>query len=171
MQERFKLEKVDFPADFLYKKGAEGEPIRYVGFPDSTAVKPTTWDDEEDGPWEPPMLADVNLETLSTWLHQHGINVPAVGTITALDEVAKRVMKDGLKDTDLEEAKKLANGEYKDNKKAQIYVKIMEKVQDKGVEYIEKETARIRKIMVGQMSPEKSQDMKDKLSILRVFTT
>lgn len=170
LQERFELKKEEFPAYYLYERGSEGPPERYVGFPDPTAKKPGTWDDEEDGEWVPPYMADVNLETLGTWLHTHGINLPSNGTIAELDEVARRIVKDGLQDTHLAEAEKLAGGAFKKDKRAQIYVKIITKVKEKGIEYIEQETARVRKIMIGKMSPEKAQDLKDKLNILRAFT-
>jgi len=70
---------------------------------------------------------------------------------------------------DLEEAKKMADGEFVSDKKAQIYVKIMQKVKDKGVSYVESELARVRKIMGGKITPEKAAEMNTKVTILSVF--
>lgn len=167
LRERYNLKKEDFPIFFLFKDSKE--PIKYAGLVDPNSKKPANWDDDEDGAWEPPMLTGVTTEALNMWLRTNGIKMPSIGTIAELDEVAQRVMKDGLKDTDLEEANKLANGDYKNDKKAQIYVKIMEKIKEKGKEYVDKESARVTKIMAGKITPEKEAEMKEKLNILKVF--
>merc|ERR1712046_114804 len=91
------------------------------------------------------------------------------GTIDELDTVAKKFLKEGLSDEHLGAAKKLAEEEYKNDKKAPMYVKIMEKVKQKGEAYIESESTRVGKLLQGKLAPEKAEELNDKLKILGVF--
>merc|ERR1719310_835483 len=95
--------------------------------------------------------------------------MPSIGTIAELDEIAVRFLKEGLKDSDIDAAKKLAESEYASDKKAAIYVKTMEKVKAKGEEYVKGEMARVEKIMKGKLTPEKKAELTDKLKVLTVF--
>lgn len=143
LRERFKINKDDFPVYYLFnEKNKEGK--KYSG-----AVK----------------AAD-----LGTWLRQNQIRMPAIGTIDELDQIAKKFMKEKA-DADIESAKKLAEGDYKTDRKAAMYVKIMQKVKEKGDEYIESETKRVAKILEGKVTPEKAAEMGDKMKILGVFAT
>mmetsp|Transcript_43112 Transcript_43112/g.77445 ORF Transcript_43112/g.77445 Transcript_43112/m.77445 type:complete len:261 (+) Transcript_43112:60-842(+) len=105
LQKRFEVRTDEFPVYLLFKKGAAEPPIRFEGFPDPNAKKPASWDDEEDGPWEPPFRTDVTPENFVTWLRMKGVKMPYGGTILDMDEVAKKFMK-GFKDDDFAEAKK-----------------------------------------------------------------
>lgn len=169
VQKRLNVKTEEFPAFLLFKGSTEG--TRFAGFPDPSAKKPATWDDAEDGDWEPPMISDITAENLALWLRQQGVKMPSIGTITELDEVAKRFMKGGSRDKDLAEAKSLADGEHKTDRKAPMYVKIMQKITEKGDEYPEKELARVQKILAGKVTPEKKEELSDKVKILRVFAT
>merc|ERR1711953_518996 len=102
-------------------------------------------------------------------LKKEGIKMPSIGTIFELDEVGKRYLADGLKESDLAEAKALAEGDHKNDKKAPIYIKIMEKVKAKGVGYIKTETARVNKILNGKTTEQKKAELDDKVKILNVF--
>jgi len=165
---RFELKVDDFPVYFLFKGSAESN-IRYEGFSDPVASKPATWDDEEDGPWEPPMLSDITAENLAKWLRQQGVKFPSIGTIAELDEVVKAFLQNGFKDSFIKEAKSLAGGDHKEDPKAPVYIRIMEKVKERGVEYVGSETARVKKIMAGNLTPEKKAQLTEKLKILGVF--
>lgn len=169
LQKRFDVKTDDFPVYFLFKNGAAEPPIRFQGFPDPNAKKPATWDDDEDGPWEPPFRTDVTPENFVTWLRMQGVKMPYGGTIFDLDQVAQRFMKTGFKDEDLTEAKKMAEDEYKHDPKASVYIKIMQKIKEKGAEYVEKEMARVKKLMAGKLTPAKLSELEGKVSILRVF--
>lgn len=140
--QRFKLTKSDFPAYVLFD-AANKEGLKYTG--------------------------DIKADALGAWLRKNKIKMPAVGTIAELDEVVKKFMKGGFKDTEIAEAKKLAEGDYKNDKKAAIYVKIMEKVKEKGEAYIKTEATRVEKIVSGKVTPEKKAEMSDKLKILTIF--
>merc|ERR1712151_874053 len=58
--------------------------------------------------------------------------MPAIGTIAELDEIVQKFLKESLSDTHIEAAKKIVEESYKTDKKAQMYLKIMEKVKAKG---------------------------------------
>lgn len=141
LRERYGLKKDDFPAYYLFN-GADSK-------------------EKYDG--------KVTAEDLSAWLRRKGVKMPSIGTIAEMDDIVKRYLKEGLKDAEVEAAKKLADGEHKNDKKAAIYVKIMEKVKEKGVEYIKTETARVEKIMQGKLTSEKQSELSDKMKIMNIF--
>lgn len=167
LQERFGIKTDDMPAFYLFT-GAEDAGTKFDGFADPSAKKPSTWDDEEDGKWEPPMIKDITADNLILWLRTKGVKMPSIGTIAELDEVAKRFMEEP-KQTDLDEAKRLAEGDHKNDKKAPMYVKIMQKVLDKGKGYIQSESERVKKLMAGKVTPQKKDELNEKLKILSVF--
>jgi len=167
LQERFGVKTGDMPVFYLFK-GAEDAGKKFEGFADPSAKKPATWDDAEDGEWESPMIKDITADTLVLWLRTNGVKMPSIGTIAELDEVAKRFMQEP-KQADLDEAKKLAEGDHKNDKKAPIYVKIMQKVLEKGTGYVQTEVERVKKIMAGKVTPQKKDELQDKLKILNIF--
>merc|ERR1711933_122010 len=87
------------------------------------------------------MITDVTAENLVLWLKKEGIKMPSIGTIFELNEVAKRYLADGLKDSDLAEAK--------------------------GVDYIQTELTRVKKILEGKITEEKKAELEEKVKILR----
>lgn len=143
LRERYKLTKDDFPAFFLFN-AANKDGLRYSG--------------------------GIKADEIAAWLRRNKVSMPAVGTIAELDAIAKQFMQDGMKPEQIQEAKKLAEGDYKTDRKAAMYVKIMEKVQDKGASYLETETKRVEKILAGKLTPEKMSEIKDKMTILAMFS-
>lgn len=141
LRERFKIKTDDFPVYYLFNENNK-EGKKYDG-----AVK---------------------AANIGSWLRQNKIRFPSIGTISELDEIAKKFMK-GKADADIESAKKLADEDYKTDKKAAMYVKIMQKIKEKGDEYVESETKRVSKILEGKVTPEKAKEMDDKIKILGVF--
>merc|ERR1711870_74452 len=95
--------------------------------------------------------------------------MPSVGTITEFDEIVKNFFKGGMSADDIAAAKSLAAGQYSTDRKANMYVKIMEKVKEKGESYVDAETKRVGKILEGKVTPEKSAELNDKLKVLGVF--
>jgi len=142
LAERFKLKKDDFPAYFLFNKDNK-EGKRYEGA--------------------------ITADDMSAYLRRHKIPVPSIGTIAELDEIAKKFMQDGLADTHIAEAKKIAEETYAGVAKAQMYLKIMDKVKAKGEAYIADETKRLGKILEGKLAPEKKAELGDKLKVLNMF--
>lgn len=143
LQLRYGLDKEKFPTYMLFK-GPEN---------------PETYDGK------------VTAADLVSWLRLRGIKVPAIGTIPALDEIVVRFLKEGKKDADIAAAKALAEGDHKEDPKAAAYMKIFDKVKDKGDEYITKESARIEKILkdTKKLTEEKQKELTDKHRILSVF--
>jgi endoplasmic reticulum protein 29 len=168
MRERFGANVDDFPVYYLFKGSADARTM-FEGFANPNAKKPANWDDDEDGAWEAPMLGEPTLENLAIWLRMQGVKMPSIGTILELDEAAERFIKQGLKDSEIEAAQKIADEEYKTDAKAPMYIKIMKKIKEKGREYVEKESARVQKVLEGKITPEKRTEMSDKLKILGVF--
>merc|ERR1719313_2765501 len=129
LREKFKISKDDFPAYFLFTD-ADRAGKKYTGA--------------------------ITAHDLAIWLRQNGIKMPAIGTIYEMDQIATRFMKEGgTSDADIAELKKLAEGEFKTDKKSEIYVKIAGKVKEQGVSYVEKERERVDKIMKGKLTPER----------------
>lgn len=168
LRERFEVKADDFPVYFFFKGSADAK-TRFEGFPDPSAKKPSNWDADEDGPWEPPMKGEPTAENLAQWLRIQGIKMPSVGTIAELDEVVEQFMKGGASDSDLSKAEKLAAEDHKNDAKAPIYVRIMKKIKEKGTDYIATEKLRVQKLLGGKLTPEKKTEMSDKMKILNVF--
>merc|ERR1712139_611638 len=143
LRERYELKKDDFPVYFLFK-----------GLEDKTKY---------DG--------EITADDLSAWLRRKGVKMPSIGTIAEMDELVKKFLKEGMKDAEIEAAQKLADGDYKSDKKAAIYVKVMKKVKEKGETYVKSESDRVQKIMQGKLNADKKQELSDKLKVLGVFAS
>jgi len=104
LRDQFKLTKEDFPTYFLINE-ANPSGQRYTG-----AVK---------------------ADLLVRWLRRHQIAIPSLGTIEELDILAQKFMQDPKDAGLVAEAKKFA--EENSDKKAAVYVKIMQKIQEKGL--------------------------------------
>jgi len=142
LKERFGIKKDDFPVYYLFNQ-ANPKGFRYTG-----AVK---------------------ADDIGAWLRRNLVRMPTIGTIEELDTLAKKFLKDGFSDETLTAAKTLAEGQYSNDKKASVYVKIMQRVKEKGEGYISSEMERVAKILGGKVTPEKVTEMNDKLKILGVF--
>jgi len=144
LRSRFKLVKEDFPAYFLFNK-ANKDGLRYTGA--------------------------VQADDIALWLRRNQVRMPSVGTIAELDELARKFLKEGFAASHVDAAKSLSEGAYSTDKKAPMYVKIMQKVKDKGESYIATETARVTKLLEGKITPEKKAELSDKAKILAVFAS
>mmetsp|Transcript_92989 Transcript_92989/g.240261 ORF Transcript_92989/g.240261 Transcript_92989/m.240261 type:complete len:246 (-) Transcript_92989:59-796(-) len=142
LRERFSLKKDDFPAYMLFNK-ANPNGLRYSGL--------------------------ITAEDVSGWLRRNAIKMPSIGTIEELDALAKKFLKETLSDEHLDAAKKLVDDKFSMDKKAPMYVKIMQKIKEKGEAYIGGEVSRVHKLMDGKLTPEKKAELSDKLKILNVF--
>lgn len=142
LRERFSLKKDDFPAYFLFNE-ANKDGLKYPG--------------------------SVKADEMAAWLRRQKIMFPAIGTIAELDEIAKAFLKEGLADSQIAAAKKVVEESYKEDKKAQMYLKIMDKIKAKGEGYVVDETKRVGKIMEGKLAAEKKAELSDKLKVLGAF--
>jgi len=144
LREKYGLKKEEFPAYFLFDE-ANKKGLRYSG--------------------------STTADAIATWLRQQKIKMPFAGTIADLDEVVKSFFKNGKADSEIEAAKKLAEGEFSSNNKAAWYVKIMQKIKEKGEEYVGTETKRVNKLLEGKIAAEKVLELNDKLKVLGVFAS
>lgn len=144
LRERFKLVKDDFPAYLLFDE-AHKEGVRFSG--------------------------SVKAEDIVAFLRRNRVKMPSIGTIEELDAIAKQFLKEGFADAHIDAVKKLADDAYKTDRKAGMYVKIMQKIKDKGEAYVTGESARVSKILEGKVTPEKKDELNDKLKILGVFAS
>mmetsp|Transcript_70563 Transcript_70563/g.216200 ORF Transcript_70563/g.216200 Transcript_70563/m.216200 type:complete len:243 (-) Transcript_70563:179-907(-) len=141
---RFQVIKDDFPAYYLFNK-ANKDGLKYTGA--------------------------VQADDIALWLRRNKVRMPSVGTIAELDELAKKFLKEGFADAHVSEAKALSEGAYSTDKKAAMYFKIMQKIKEKGESYIAAETARVSKLLEGNITPEKKAELGDKAKILAVFAS
>merc|ERR1712187_903583 len=116
------------------------------------------------------MIKEPPAENLILWLLFFNIKMPSIGTIAELDEAVAKFIKSGFADSDLQAAKKLAEDDYPNDRKAPIYIKIMEKVKAKGADYVQTELARVHKLLAGKLTEEKKGELSEKVKILNVFT-
>uniref|UniRef100_A0A7S1WJA4 Endoplasmic reticulum resident protein 29 C-terminal domain-containing protein n=1 Tax=Alexandrium catenella TaxID=2925 RepID=A0A7S1WJA4_ALECA len=140
---RLGLQKEDFPVYYLHN-AANKEGLKYTGA--------------------------ITTEDIARWLRQHKISFPSVNTIEEMNVLVKKLFKESFADEHVQAAQKLAEGEYSADKKAGVYVKVMQKIKEKGADYVATETARVKKVLHGKVSPEKEAEMKAKLRILDVFS-
>jgi len=143
LRQRFGLKKEDFPAYYLFNS-ANSEGLKFAG--------------------------DVKVDDITLWLRRNQIKLPLVGTIGELDQVAQKFLKDGLAEEHLAKAKDLAAGQFSADRKAAVYVKVMEKVKEKGEGYLAAETERVNKILSGHVTAEKKAELTDKIRVLNAFT-
>jgi len=137
---------------------------------DESASKPDDWDDEEDGEWEPPFLKEPTADALAVWLRKHGVKVPALGTIVELDEIVRSYLREGFKDALLAEARRVAEEQYPSDRKAPVYLKIMQKAKESGAGYVQKELARVKGIVDrGTISAKKAEELGEKVKILQAL--
>jgi len=141
LRERFQLEFSDFPAYYLFSEALK-DGLRYTG--------------------------EVKAEDIADWLRRSSIKFPAIGTIAALDDLAKQWLKSGRSDELFEKAKTLAEQEHTADPKAKVYIKTMDKIKAKGVEHVEAEIARVNRLAETASEHKKAQ-FKDKIQILNVF--
>lgn len=141
IRERFNLNKDDFPVYMLFNQ-ANKDGLKYTG--------------------------NIKAEDLAVWLRKSGVKMPSIGTIVELDEIVENFLVSKSAEH-IAAARALAEGDYKNDRKASMYVKIMEKVKDKGDDYITTESARVVKILEGKISVEKREEMGDKLKVLGAF--
>lgn len=140
VRERFGLKKEDFPVHYLFTRG-KTEGIRYTG--------------------------KVQANDMIMWLRTNEINMPSLDTVDELDTLARAFVKDP-KPSLRAEAEAVA-AKYSTDPKAPMYLKIMDKLQEKGEGYALEEIKRVTKLLHSSMSTEKKAELTEKLKVLKVF--
>merc|ERR1719343_712027 len=142
IRERYKLVVGDFPAYLLFDE-AHKKGLRYPG--------------------------EVKAPDIAVWLRTNGINMPAIGTIADLDEIVGRFLADKGEEH-IAAAKALAEGHLSDDRKAAMYVKIMERIRERGDGFVKAEKDRLTKILqVAKVWKDKRDELQDKLNVLDSF--
>ena len=148
LRERFGVSKDDYPAYKLFLKGNVDNPVNYSG--DSSADDLTRFVKLEGGLW---------------------IGLP--GCLQNLDKLAAEFMagdEDARKQS-LDSARAIFEGleDENDKKNAKVYIKIMEKILEKGDDYVSTETKRVGGLAEGKVTSDKKEMFKTRINILSSF--
>ena len=57
------------------------------------------------------------------------------------------------------------------SKRADIYIKIMRKIVDSDLEFVNKEIERVKKLLKGKISSDKKEELEEKTNILKSFVS
>eukprot|EP00045_Choanoeca_perplexa_P003459 m.31291 g.31291 ORF g.31291 m.31291 type:complete len:244 (+) comp12054_c0_seq1:112-843(+) len=140
---RFNVGKDDYPTFKLFPQGSS-TPIDYSG--DVTQADLTRFIKEEAGIW-------VGLD----------------GCIQALDAIAADVMNEAVTaEEGLAQAAEVDVAEG-DAKSADIYKRVLSKIQEKGLDFAATESKRVKKLLQGKVSDDKKAMLKKRLNILSSF--
>ncbi len=151
--ERFDIKKDDYPAVVLFKRYEDGtlEHIRYRG-------------------------EEFSSEALKSFLRQHtGLVMALSGCLEEFDKLADQIFE--VKEKQWPEiltamkAKADSVTEPENKKKADMYVKIMNKMIVEGKVFIKNEMERTKKMVeVSDVKESQKKKLKEKLNVLRSFT-
>eukprot|EP00730_Choanoeca_flexa_P017027 TRINITY_DN8146_c0_g1_i2.p1 TRINITY_DN8146_c0_g1~~TRINITY_DN8146_c0_g1_i2.p1 ORF type:complete len:249 (+),score=109.73 TRINITY_DN8146_c0_g1_i2:210-956(+) len=145
LADRFGVNKDDFPVYKLFPQGSL-EPIDYKG--DVTQSDLTRFVKEEAGIW-------VGLD----------------GCVKELDELAVKVVAGDVSAKEAIEAAGTIDIADEDAQSAQIYTRILQKMDEKGLDFPASETKRVKKLLDGKVSDEKKAMLKKRLNILSSFAS
>jgi len=152
--DRFGVVKDDYPVVKLFVNGDVDNPVtfKYTG--------------EED----------FKLDNLKTFIKKNsGLKLLLDQCIGELDDIAVKFGAEGASKSDqkklLEEAKKFVAHLTReaDKKSAQVYVKLMEKVIDRGNIFLESEQERVKNILAGKITDAKKKELQGRLNIIQSF--
>lgn len=152
LAQKYGVVKDDYPVVKLFKHG-QSEPISF-GTND-----------------------EFNADNLKKFIRsKSGVYIGCSGCIQAFDELVHKFIKHKhleKKKTVLQEAEDLwdkAKG-TQEKKAAEVYVKTMRKVLEKGDEFLNSELARVQNLLKGKISKDKKEEMLQRVSILQAFNS
>ncbi|XP_015786819.1 endoplasmic reticulum resident protein 29 [Tetranychus urticae] len=129
-----------------------------------------------DKPIDFPASEDFKADNLKNFIRKHtGIRMILDKCLGDFDNIASEFMNSEIsKDQQaklLEKAQSQATKLTKedDKKSADIYIKLMQKVIERGSKFIESEKVRVKNIMDGKISKTKKEEMQARLNILASF--
>merc|ERR1712130_284188 len=150
---RFEVKKEDYPAAILFIRGKEEGTMEHIKF-----------------------KGKFTAEELKGFVRKNsGIYMPLVGCSEELDKLADELL--AAKKSDMGEVIKKAEGVWdeakgeKTQKRAEIYVKIMRKIEEVGEGFIAKEETRVKKILTGKVNKEKKEELEERINILKSFSS
>ncbi|XP_060084735.1 endoplasmic reticulum resident protein 29-like [Ylistrum balloti] len=149
LAERFSVTKDDFPVYFLFMSGDAENPKKFLG-----NVK--------------------NADDIKKFLmRESGLWLGLPSCLEDYDKRVKEFLKaSGDKRQDiLATAEEEASKESDESKKrsADIYVKTMKKIVEKGTEFVDSEITRVEKLKDGKVSDKKKEQLNERLNILTSF--
>ncbi|CEL91990.1 unnamed protein product [Vitrella brassicaformis CCMP3155] len=150
LRERYSLKKDDYPVYKLVTTGPnfDEKAVNYTG--------------------------DKTARDLVRFLRTNGIRITGVGGLKEYDELAEKFItktSEADRKAVLDAAQTKAGGEEDTDvkNKAEMYVKTMKKIVEKGLDYVNTETERVAKVLGGKMSDDKKKQMEVKLDVLSSF--
>jgi len=150
LAKKYGAEKDDFPVIKLFVQG-KPEPVNFDKTEEFTA------------------------DNLKKFIRsKSGVYIGCTGCLKAFDEIAAKFTKEN----NPEEKKKLlrkaedlwdkAKGNQ-EQKSAEIYVKIMRRLVEKGDEFLSSENLRVENLLKGKISKEKKEELQQRINILQGF--
>lgn len=149
LAEMYEVKTKEFPVLKLFKKDVK-EPVPYIG------------EFKQDD-----IIAFIKTQT--------GVYIGLPGCIEEFDRIAETFIKNKDKEQRaklMKQAKEmLARGmdSKRSEEMANIYIKLMEKILDKGDEFVKNEIARVESIRKTKIPVEKKENLQKRLNILQSF--
>jgi len=152
LADKYGVTKDDFPVLKLFVDGNLENPINFDG--------------------------EFKSDSIISFVRKHsGIKILLDKCLQDFDELAERFMSKDISKEDqqkiVEDAKQRLDGLTDDGhkKSADIYVKLMQKVMERGNQFIDSEIERVKNIISGKLTDTKKNEMKGRLNILQSFST
>lgn len=147
LAQRYSVNKDDFPVLKLFL-GSDKDPVTF------------------DGEWK--------ADDLKDFLRTHsGLRVVLSNCLPPFDELVDQFMATGSEQTRqeiLNKAQTMEVGEL-EKKSADVYVKLMQKVIERGPKFIASESERVKNLLDGKLSDTKKSELLVRKNILRSFVT
>lgn len=151
LADRFKIDKEQYPVVKLFVQGKE--PIDF---------KETT----DEGFTSDNLIQFIRANS--------GKYIGLPGCLEAFDKIAIK-FNAASEESERKELLREAQGlvgrieKIEDRKTGEVYVKMMQRMLDKGAGFVDDEMKRLNKLMTGKLSNEKKTDMGHRINILRAF--
>lgn len=153
LAKRFDIKKEDFPVALLFK-GSTDSPVRF--------------DTKDDKEW--------SADNLKAFVRKNtNIHILLDKCIESFDKLAQKLVATedkAIQTKVLDEAKAEQAKLTKDDEKksADIYVKVMHKIIERGNKFVESEQERVKNLLDGKLSDAKKAELKGRMNILQSFT-
>eukprot|EP01002_Notosolenus_urceolatus_P003373 NODE_1887_length_1265_cov_135.994243_g1560_i0.p1 GENE.NODE_1887_length_1265_cov_135.994243_g1560_i0~~NODE_1887_length_1265_cov_135.994243_g1560_i0.p1 ORF type:complete len:246 (+),score=134.69 NODE_1887_length_1265_cov_135.994243_g1560_i0:145-882(+) len=108
---------------------------------------------------------EVSLDAFLRFLSQKGVKLGLKGTIPALNDLAAKFL--GASEADRKASLKAVSDNKEDG--ADYYAKVMEKIAEKGNDFVKKEIKRLENLMSTALSAAKKESFKKRTNVLTAF--
>lgn len=153
LKKRFNINKDDYPVAMLFVHNGQEEILEKYTY---------------DGKF--------TSEDLKKFVRKNsGIYLPLPGCIEEFDRLVDKLLVASKEDRSgvLTEAENLWDKIHgpRMSKRADIYIKIMRKIVDSDLEFVNKEIERVNKLLKGKISSDKKEELEEKTNILKSFVS